>query len=122
MFDPKRHLEQGSRPIVRKELASTQGPPVTQSIKETVETQRKIRREIVRAHKGKQATEKSGMKAKPRKQEHAATPTPTMPAQHPAKRGRESEVARAPMFGAPFYRGSGTGEILPITIGYDGSS
>ena len=96
--------------------------PMTRSAKRTVETQRKIQREIAQADKGKQAEAKSGKKPKAMQAGARRYPEPPMPAQHQAKPGRESKVKPAPMFDAPYYRGSGKleGKVALITGGDSG--
>ena len=95
---------------------------MTRSAKRTVETQRKIQREIAQADKGKQTKEKSEKKPKAMQAGARRYPEPPMPAQHQAKPGRESKVRPAPMFDAPFYRGSGKleGKVALITGGDSG--
>jgi len=93
------------------------------SVQRTVEMQRNIQREVA------EADERSGQRAGKKEDKSAAMqagarryPEPPMPAQHQAKPGKESEIAPAPMFDAPFYRGSGKleGKVALITGGDSG--
>ena len=70
----------------------------------TARRARSIQRNIDRRDKrgGKAHKEKGAMQAGARRY-----PEPKLPAQHLSKPGREADLALAPMYKAPFYRGSG---------------
>ena len=89
------------------------------SVQKTVETQRSIQREVAEADMASdERDKKSGaMQAGARRY-----PEPPMPPQHQAKPGQETKITPAPMFDAPFYRGSGKlkGKIALITGGDSG--
>ncbi len=88
------------------------------SVRNTVEAQRSIQREIAMADRKSESHSESGaMQAGARRY-----PEPPLPPQHQAKPGLESEVTPAPMFDAPFYRGSGKleGKVALITGGDSG--
>jgi NAD(P)-dependent dehydrogenase (short-subunit alcohol dehydrogenase family) len=75
--------------------------------------QRRIQRQVARAdrkHPGRES--KAAMQAGARRY-----PAPPMPRQHRPKPGKESTLAPAPMFDAPFYKGSGklAGKVALIT-------
>ena len=92
-----------------------------QATKRTVERQRKVQREIAQSDRKKPARAKGdtggAMQAGARRY-----PEPPMPAQHQAKPGREADLDPAPMYDAPFYRGSGKleGKVALITGGDSG--
>jgi hypothetical protein len=70
----------------------------------TARRERSIQRKIDRRDKrwGKAHKEKGAMQAGARRY-----PEPKLPAQHLSKPGREADLELAPMYKAPFYRGSG---------------
>jgi NAD(P)-dependent dehydrogenase (short-subunit alcohol dehydrogenase family) len=75
--------------------------------------QRRIQRQVARADRKHPAREsKAAMQAGARRY-----PQPPMPRQHRAKPGREWTLRPAPMYEAPFYRGSGklTGKVALIS-------
>ena len=84
----------------------------------TVSRQRRVQAQVQKADKKKPAKQKFGaMQAGARKY-----PEPPFPRQHQSKPGSEASLRPAPMFDAPFYRGSGKleGRIALITGGDSG--
>jgi NAD(P)-dependent dehydrogenase (short-subunit alcohol dehydrogenase family) len=82
--------------------------------KTAVEEQRKVQAQVAKAdeaHKGEKPSEKA-MQAGAR-----LYPAPPLPKQHLQKPGKESDLDPAPMYDAPFYKGSGKleGKIAIIT-------
>jgi NAD(P)-dependent dehydrogenase (short-subunit alcohol dehydrogenase family) len=89
------------------------------NVRKTVATQREIQEEVKDGEKGEKG-KKGGagaMQAGARRY-----PEPPLPKQHQAKPGSEREVTPAPMFDAPYYRGSGKleGKVALITGGDSG--
>lgn len=93
------------------------------SVQKTVKKQQSIQREVAGADKasdkggGKNGKKSGAMQAGARRY-----PEPPMPPQHQAKPGKESGLTPAPMFDAPFYRGSVKleGKVALITGGDSG--
>jgi NAD(P)-dependent dehydrogenase (short-subunit alcohol dehydrogenase family) len=86
--------------------------------KRVVEAQRDIQGEVAKADEASEGAERSkAMQAGARRY-----PEPPMPEQHQAKPGSEQKLKPAPMFDAPFYRGSGKleGKVALITGGDSG--
>ncbi|MET0183422.1 MAG: SDR family oxidoreductase [Caulobacterales bacterium] len=84
----------------------------------TAEDQRRIQENIGRQEEGQHANEnKKAMQAGARKY-----PEPPMPAQHQGKPGDEAALDPAPMYDAPYYKGSGKleGKLAVITGGDSG--
>jgi len=89
--------------------------------KGTVERQRKIQREVARSDAAKKSNG-SGRKTSAMQAGARRYPEPPLPAQHQAKPGHEADLDPAPMYDAPFYRGSGKleGKVALITGGDSG--
>jgi NAD(P)-dependent dehydrogenase (short-subunit alcohol dehydrogenase family) len=91
-------------------------------VQKTVAAQRKVQQEIARADRAR--------KSRPKEPKHRGAvqagarryPEPPWPPQHQAKPGSELALDPAPMFDAPFYRGSGKLEdkVAVITGGDSG--
>ncbi|HEV7632681.1 MAG TPA: SDR family oxidoreductase [Steroidobacteraceae bacterium] len=91
-----------------KEAGSTQAAP-----QQVVRLQRKVQKRVSQADKSHPPREMEGaMQAGARRY-----PEPPFPRQHKAKPGMESTLRPAPMYDAPFYRGSGklAGKVALIT-------
>lgn len=97
--------------------------------KGTVERQRKVQREIAKSDSdkktngsGESGENGSGEKESAMQAGARRYPEPPMPAQHQTKPGREADIEPAPMYDAPFYRGSGKleGKVALITGGDSG--
>ena len=89
------------------------GPRVAVRSDRVAALQRKIQRQVARADRKHPVRKSSAaMQAGARRY-----PQPPMPRQHRAKPGRESSLQPAPMYEAPFYRGSGklAGKVALIT-------
>lgn len=84
---------------------------------QTVDRQRAIQDQVARADAAGSETKKPPMQAGAR--DYPETP---LPAQHQPKPGRESDLDPAPMYDAPFYKGSGKldGKVAIITGGDSG--
>ena len=89
-------------------------------VSDTVEKQRAIQREVKAAEK--EGGDKKKGKGKAMQAGARRYPEPPMPPQHQAKPGKESDVEPAPMYDAPFYKGSGKlkGKVALITGGDSG--
>lgn len=88
------------------------------SVNSTVDRQRDIQREVAQAEEARPSGEPSGaVQAGAR-----AYPEPPFPEQHQAKPGEEYRLDPAPMYDAPYYRGSGKleGKVALITGGDSG--
>jgi NAD(P)-dependent dehydrogenase (short-subunit alcohol dehydrogenase family) len=98
---------------------------MAKGVGDTVSKQREIQAEVkeaeasakAKAGKGKGKEEGRAMQAGARRY-----PEPPMPAQHQAKPGSEAEMEPAPMYDAPYWRGSGKldGKVALITGGDSG--
>src|SRR6185503_19292064 len=103
-----------SKPICERFMATR--------VRKTVAAQRKVQQEIARADRAR--------KSRPKEPKHRGAvqagarryPEPPWPPQHQAKPGSELALDPAPMFDAPFYRGSGKLEdkVAVITGGDSG--
>ena len=69
---------------------------------DVVEAQRAVQKEVGRADHEKQRNDSGAMQAGAR-----AYPVPPFPEQHQAKPGKEAKLEPAPMYEAPFWKGSG---------------
>jgi NAD(P)-dependent dehydrogenase (short-subunit alcohol dehydrogenase family) len=83
----------------------------------TVETQRAIQKEVSRAEGGDGGGEEGAMQAGARRY-----PVPPFPEQHQPKPGEEARLEPAPMYDAPFWKGSGKldGMVALVTGGDSG--
>jgi NAD(P)-dependent dehydrogenase (short-subunit alcohol dehydrogenase family) len=83
----------------------------------TVETQRAIQKEVSRAEGGDSGGEEGAMQAGARRY-----PVPPFPEQHQPKPGEEARLEPAPMYDAPFWKGSGKldGMVALVTGGDSG--
>ena len=83
----------------------------------TAKTQRSIQRKIDRTDRRAKKPREKAMQAGARKY-----PEPPLPRQHQAKPGKEAALDPAPMYDAPFYKGSGKleNEVAIITGGDSG--
>ena len=89
----------------------------TRETEAVVEIQRDIQREV--AADDRQEEERA---RPPCRREHANIPVPPFPEQHQAKPGEEAKLEPAPMYDAPFWKGSGKleGKAALITGGDSG--
>lgn len=83
----------------------------------TVETQREVQKEVAEADRRATEGEESAMQAGAREY-----PVPPFPEQHQAKPGEERKLDPAPMYEAPFWKGSAKleGKVALITGGDSG--
>jgi NAD(P)-dependent dehydrogenase (short-subunit alcohol dehydrogenase family) len=102
----------------RKEAVMAKG------VGDTVNKQREIQEEVKEADKSAKPADngKGGEKGKAMQAGARRYPEPPMPAQHQAKPGSEADIEPAPMFDAPYWRGSGKldGKVALITGGDSG--
>ena len=87
----------------RRQPLSAASSPRRGSTRGTAAVQRRIQRQVARNDRRHTPNElKSAMQAGARRY-----PEPPLPAQHRAKPGHEAQIEPAPMYDAPYYRGSG---------------